>query len=144
MEYDSVMHVRSRLLIAGLSLLAAAAASGGAGAAPKEHDASPPHHVLRDATPTYQGGYAPSQLWNAYGFSGLSCAAPGTNTCGSGQTIAIVDAYNDPSAESHLATFASQVGLPACTGANGCFTKATRQGPPHTNAGWALEISRDA
>ena len=42
---------------------------------------------------------------------------------GPGQTVAIVDAYDDPNAESDLATYRSQYGLPACTTANGCFKK---------------------
>ena len=37
--------------------------------------------------------------------------------------MAIVDAQDDPNAESDLATYRSQYGLPACTTANGCFKK---------------------
>jgi subtilase family serine protease len=42
--------------------------------------------------------------------------------------------------------FSSQYGLPACTTANGCFTKVNQSGGtnyPRTNTGWALEISLD-
>src|SRR5205814_8216189 len=63
-----------------------------------------------------------------------------------GETIAIVDAYNDPTAASDLATFSSQYGLPPCTTANGCLTKVNQTGGtnyPRTNSGWALEISLD-
>jgi subtilase family serine protease len=42
---------------------------------------------------------------------------------GVGKTIAIIDADDDVTAESDLNTFSSQFGLPACTTANGCFTK---------------------
>jgi subtilase family serine protease len=63
------------------------------------------------------------------------------------QTIAIVDAFDDPTAESDLAFFNSTFGLPACTTANGCFRKlnqAGNAGPyPPFNSGWALEISLD-
>src|SRR5581483_11080117 len=52
-------------------------------------------------------GYGPSDLQSAY-------ALP-SSSAGSGQTVAIVDAYDDPSAESDLATYRSQYGLPACT-----------------------------
>jgi subtilase family serine protease len=61
-------------------------------------------------------------------------------------TIAIVDAYDAPSIESDLAVFSAQYGLPACTTANGCFTKVDQNGGsryPRSDAGWALEISLD-
>ena len=44
-----------------------------------------------------------------------------------GQTIAIVDAYDDPNAEADLAVYRSQYGLPPCTTANGCFRKVDQQ-----------------
>ncbi|GHO48849.1 S53 family peptidase [Ktedonospora formicarum] len=67
-------------------------------------------------------------------------------TAGSGQTIAIVDAYDDPNAEADLAVYRSQFGLPPCTTANGCFRKVNQNGGtkyPHGNSGWAEEISLD-
>src|SRR6266702_4428888 len=97
-------------------------------------------HTVSPASSTVVG-LTPSQIRHAYGFDLLSCAS--SNTCGSGQTIAIVDAFNDPNIQSDLNTFDSQFGLPACTTSNGCFTIATPQGPPRTNRGWALEISLD-
>src|SRR5512143_3703002 len=51
--------------------------------------------VLRPLATTAPTGLNPSQIIGAYGFSSSSAA-------GSGQTIAIVDAYNDPNAESDL------------------------------------------
>ncbi|MBO0847785.1 MAG: putative Ig domain-containing protein, partial [Nocardioides sp.] len=65
---------------------------------------------------------------------------------GSGQTVAIVDAYDDPNAESDLATYRSQYGLPSCTTANGCFKKVNETGGsslPSADSGWAEEISLD-
>jgi subtilase family serine protease len=63
---------------------------------------------------------------------------------GAGQTIAIIDAYDDPNIESNLGVFTTQFGLPACTTANGCFTKAYPGGrQPPVNNGWALEIALD-
>lgn len=56
-------------------------------------------------------GYTPAQLRAAYGFAGItfgSAAADGT-----GQTIAIIDAYDDPNIASDLATFDSQLGIAA-------------------------------
>ena len=68
-------------------------------------------------------------------------------TASSAQTIAVVDAYNDPTAESDLKVYDEEFGLPACTTANGCFTKLNQQGKasplPATEGGWALEISLD-
>ena len=86
------------------------------------------------ATPT---GYGPSALRGAYNL---------TSSGSSSQTIAIVDAYNAPTAEADLATYRSYYGLPACTTANGCFRKVNQTGGtsyPATDAGWALEISLD-
>ena len=66
---------------------------------------------------------------------------------GAGQTIAIVDAYDDPTAEADLATYRATYGLPPCTTANGCFRKlnqAGRPGPyPPVDGGWAVETSLD-
>jgi subtilase family serine protease len=65
---------------------------------------------------------------------------------GVGQTVAIVDAQDDPNAESDLATYRSTFGLPACTTANGCFRKVNQTGGtafPAPDAGWAGEISLD-
>jgi subtilase family serine protease len=90
------------------------------------------------ATPT---GYGPSDLQDAYGLT----AASANN--GSGQTVAIVDAYDDPNAAADLATYRSYYGLPACTVANGCFKKVSQTGSttslPTANSGWAGEISLD-
>ncbi len=82
-------------------------------------------------------GYGPTQFHTAYNLP---------TTSGTAQTIAIVDAYDDPTAESDLATYDSQYLLPACTTANGCFTKVNQNGGtsyPRADQGWALEISLD-
>jgi subtilase family serine protease len=64
-----------------------------------------------------------------------------------GGTIAIVDAYDDPVAESDLAIYRTAFGLPACTSANGCFRKLNQHGVkgsyPASNAGWSEEIALD-
>src|SRR5206468_10773046 len=80
-------------------------------------------------------GYGPPDLQAAYSLS---------STGGVGQTIAIVDAFDDGNAESDLAVYRSQFGLPACTTANGCFRKVDQNGGtnyPRGDAGWAEEIS---
>ncbi len=68
-------------------------------------------------------------------------------TAGAGQTVAVVDAYDDPNAEADLNAYRAQYGLSACTTANGCFTKVNQQGAssplPSPNSGWAVEISLD-
>jgi len=86
------------------------------------------------ATPS---GIGPSDLTSAYSLP----------AGGSGATVAIVDAYDDPNAESDLATYRAQYGLPACTTANGCFKKVNGSGQssplPTADSGWAGEISLD-
>ena len=68
-------------------------------------------------------------------------------TAGAGETVAIVDAYDDPNAEADLGVYRSAYGLPACTTANGCFRKVSEQGSattlPGANTGWSEEISLD-
>jgi hypothetical protein len=85
-------------------------------------------------------GLTPAQLWSAYGLT----TAVGTS--GSQQTVAIVDAFDDPSAEVDLAVYRHTFGLPACTTANGCFRKVSENGDdsyPNENADWSLEESVD-
>ena len=85
-----------------------------------------------------QGAYDPAFLQSAYN-------APAA-TAGSGQTVAIVDAFDDPSAEADLAAYRTEFALPACTTANGCFRKVNQNGGttyPAANAGWEREISLD-
>ncbi len=48
----------------------------------------------------------------------------------SAQTIALVDAYNDPNAEADLAVYDEEFGLPPCTGANKCFEQINQKGEP--------------
>lgn len=82
-------------------------------------------------------GYGPADLQSAYA---LPAAA------GAGATVAIIDAYDDPKAESDLAAYRSQYGLPPCTTANGCFSKVDQNGGtnyPTADSGWAGEISLD-
>jgi subtilase family serine protease len=63
---------------------------------------------------------------------------------GAGIVIAIVDAYAYSSAEANLAQFNSDMGLPACTTANGCFTSVVMTGASDgTGSGWDLESMLD-
>jgi subtilase family serine protease len=93
-------------------------------------------HGNPDAT-TSPTGLSPATIESAYSFSTGS-------TAGTGQTVAIVDAYDDPTAQNDLSAFSSQFGLPACT--TGCFSKVDQNGGTHyprKDSGWALEISLD-
>jgi subtilase family serine protease len=58
--------------------------------------------------------------------------------------VAVVDAYNDPTAETDLGVYRAQYGLADCTTTNGCFTKVNQTGATTPlPAGWAGEISVD-
>jgi hypothetical protein len=86
------------------------------------------------------GGLTPADLASAYRFS---------PTLGGGeQTVAIVDAFDDPNIESDLATFDSHYGLAACTTSDGCFAKVGQTGsssslPAADKVGWSVEIALD-
>ena len=83
-------------------------------------------------------GLSPANLHSAY-------ALPSTG--GSGLTVAVVDAYNDPNAASDLATYRSNFGLSACTVASGCFKQVSQTGSttslPTNDTGWAGEEALD-
>jgi hypothetical protein len=85
-------------------------------------------------------GYAPADLQKAYGMTSAASARGGD------QTIAIIDAYDAPRAETDLAVYRAKYGLPACTSANGCFRKVDQSGgqslPPFERS-WAQEIALD-
>src|SRR5262249_8311325 len=75
--------------------------------------------------------FAPTQLVHAYGFDQISFASGTIPGDGRGQTIAIVDAFDDPNIDADLQTFNTRYGLnnPLFT-----FTKATPFGTPPANA----------
>ncbi len=88
----------------------------------------------------YPGFLTPEMLHDAY-------EMPGETAAGATQTIAVVDAYDDPTAEADLAVYDKQFGLPPCTAKDGCFTKVNQKGEPsplpEVEGGWASEISID-
>jgi subtilase family serine protease len=150
---------RTAVLATGTALIVVAALSAGAaalaGTSGAAGTANPPFRVkvigrLPNGKPklssTKPTGLPPSAVAFVYKLSGLSSSS----TAGTGQIIAIVDAYNDPNALSDLNTFNAQYGYPAlstCTSltqSGSCFEQAYAQGSkPRTNSGWALEESLD-
>ncbi|MHB1490730.1 MAG: putative Ig domain-containing protein [Cellulomonas sp.] len=107
----------------------------------QQSDTVQPAGVSADAVSpqTAPAGYGPSTLVAAYKLD---------QSKGIGQVVAVVDAYDDPNAESDLAVYRTQYGLPACTTANGCFAKVSQTGsttnlPVANQPGWAAEISLD-
>jgi hypothetical protein len=91
--------------------------------------------VQQSATPS---GWGPSDLRSAYKLP---------TSGGNGRIIAIVDAYDDPTAEADLAVYRTQYGLPPCTTSNGCFKKVNQNGVqgsyPQADSGWSGEIALD-
>ncbi len=80
-------------------------------------------------------GYTPAQISGAYGFSSVA-------SNGDGQTIAIVDSYNDPNIVGDLQHFDSWFNLPSPPS----FQVVGQSGgapPTVSNAGWAAEESLD-
>ena len=85
-------------------------------------------------------GYGPSQLQSAYKLTAASASA------GSGRTIAIVDAFDDPTAASDLAAYRSSAGLPVVpsfkkVNQNGATSPLPAEAPPSDD--WTLEESLD-
>jgi len=100
--------------------------------------------VVTDANGTPLAGSGPAA--SAYGPTQFHGGYNLPATSSSSQTIAIVDAYDDPNIESDLAVYDTYYKLPACTTANGCFKKVGQSGTsslPRGNSGWALEIALD-
>jgi subtilase family serine protease len=96
-------------------------------------------------------GDTPSQIRSAYGFDQVSFTnALGRTVAanGAGQTIAIVDAYNDPNILADANTFSRQFNLPQFNTAGGPVLTVTSQtgstsALPATDAGWSEEIALD-
>jgi hypothetical protein len=86
------------------------------------------------------GGLTPAALASAYRYD--------PTLGGEGQTVAVVDAFDDPNVEADLGVFDAEYGLPSCTSGNGCFEKVGQSGSPtalpaaDTN-GWSVEIALD-
>ncbi|MFI6936472.1 peptidase S8 [Streptomyces sp. NPDC050287] len=107
----------------------------------QKHQAAVDDVTPKAADASSPSGYGPSDLQDAYGLTSAAASS------GSGKTIAIVDAYDDPNAAADLAKYRSYYGLPSCTTANGCFKKVSQTGSttslPRADSGWAEEESLD-
>ncbi len=91
--------------------------------------------AVNSTTPT---GYSPAQISAAYGIGGVTFSGGTIAGNGAGQTIAIIDAYNDPNIASDLTKFDAQYGLSAPPS----FT-VDNLGAKTTDAGWSLETALD-
>jgi N-acetylneuraminic acid mutarotase len=85
-------------------------------------------------------GYGPADLRSAYDLP----------ASGSDATVAVVQAWDDPTAEADLAVYRQQYGLPPCTSDTGCFREVNENGgaslPPAAaagDAGWTAQTSVD-
>jgi subtilase family serine protease len=84
------------------------------------------------------GSYGPSDLQSAYNLTSAAASK------GSGETVAIVDAFDDPDAASDLAVYRSNYGLPPAN-----LTIYNQDGgttitaPPAGTTGWDIEESLD-
>lgn len=104
-------------------------------APPARPQAAPARAPSASAAPTQTPGFAagqtpepvsPEALRSAYGLPSepVNGSAP--------QTIALVDAYNDLSAETDLGVYDKAFNLAACTAASGCFAKVNEHGKSAT------------
>ena len=87
----------------------------------------------------YPSGLSPTQVRQAYGVNQITFQNGKIAGNGSGQTIALVVAYNDPNIGSDLSQFDHEYGLPNPPS----FTKYVETGLSQTNPGWSLETSLD-
>ncbi|MGA2682463.1 MAG: hypothetical protein ABSF44_11775 [Candidatus Bathyarchaeia archaeon] len=89
-----------------------------------------PFFIAHPASTQGPDPLTPAQIITAYSLS--------STTNGAGTTIAIVDAYDDPTIASDLAYFSSNFGLPTAN-----FIEHKMATTINANSGWALEISVD-
>jgi hypothetical protein len=90
-------------------------------------------------------GYTPAQIRTAYAMNGISFG--GVTGDGTGQTIAIIDAFNDPNIQADLRTFDATFGIPDTTltveSQTGSTTSLPRTDPAGRGNSWAVETSLD-
>jgi hypothetical protein len=86
-----------------------------------------------------RGGYSPADLRSAYDLP--------SSAAGSGETVGVVDAHDDPDAEADMNAYRTEYGISECTASSGCFSKVNQEGEkssyPTPEAKWVTEISLD-
>jgi hypothetical protein len=89
--------------------------------------------------------FTPAQILHAYGFDQLNFNYGGMSipADGRGQSIAIVNAYDDPTIYTDLQTFDAKYNLTDPGIGTFSFIKATPQGLPSVNAKWSAETALD-
>ncbi len=128
--------MKNKIMVAALI---AAAMCGGQGVLPAvaayrftSFKGRPPIHVRTSGSSVPQG-ISPAEIKSIYRLP---------DSGGSG-TIAIIDAYDDPTIETDLGVFDAAYGLPACTIKNGCLEKRKMSASVKADSGWALEEALD-
>jgi hypothetical protein len=116
-----------------------APASGKASAASQASGAAQP-----SAAGPPSGAYGAKVLQKSYFLGAQSMTKPTGGT----DTVAVVDAYNDPHAAGDLAVYRAKYGLPICTVSTGCLKIVGQDGGSKLPAAdptgdWALEESLD-
>lgn len=115
----------------------AAAAAGAAACTAIRHDT----YVNGKATPAGTvgpTGFNPPDIQAAYNLP--------SSSSGTGRTVAIVDAYDLPTALDDVNHYRSQFGITAFNSGGPTFTKVNQNGqstPPAVNASWGQEIALD-
>ena len=87
------------------------------------------------------GACTPAQIQQAYGFNQINFGS--VHGDGSGQTIAIVDAYDDPNIQADLNRFSTQFGLPTTTVTRVNQNGGTAYPATDSSGGWELEEALD-
>ena len=106
--------------------------------APRRRGLRPAFDRLDDRT--LLSGLTPAEVAAAYGLDGLTFSAPNGSSVpgnGAGETIALIEAYHDPTLASDLQTFDQAYGLP-----NPALSVVDLAGP-EVDFGWTLEESLD-
>jgi subtilase family serine protease len=111
--------------------------------------ATPDVYVLNSSTAApsvtpagLPAGFSPQQIGQAYGFNQITFSNGTIQGNGSGQTIAIIDAYSQPNIAGDLAAFDSTYGLAAPPS----FTVVNQTGGsslPTSDTNWGVEESLD-
>lgn len=104
--------------------------------------------VSTNTQPSFVAPISPTQMQAAYGVNLISFN--GIKGTGQGQTIAIVDAYNDPNIQSDANTFSTAFGLPQFNAGGPTLQVLNETGgtsltnvPNSTPGGWDVEESLD-